>query len=415
MIKSNIDSICFVSKITEINPIEGADKIEQVKCGDYSCISLKGANTIGELVILATTDAVIPIDLSEKLNITNYLRKGNRVKTIKLKKNWSECLIIKPKQVPDISDTLVEGEDMEKSLGIFKYEEPDIEIVQKIPRAYFRWNKIHKIGMWRSYYNYQKNQLVRYLTKIHNNPNFKIYFKFPNIKNAPNVFEPNELITIQRKIHGSNARYLMNSKGEFYIGSHRVVKDAKIKQNPIKQFLHKLFIKEGGYYKTNIWQEMSDKYQIESKLLSFLNNHNNQPGKLLPTSWKEAFINDIEIYGEVYGEGVQGIYDYSIKGRELALFDIQINGKYLSPHEVTGLLMDLELPMVTVYSVGTTYKDFLYEKDRILSMKIPNSNLPEEGVVIKSLIQGEGNLKAVKCVSPNYLEYAAKNEISDFH
>lgn len=385
MIKSNIDSVCFVAKITEINSIPEADKIEQVKCGDYSCISLKGANTIGELVILATTDAVIPMDLSEKLNITNYLRKGNRVKTIKLKKTWSECLIIKPGQVYSIiQPELFEGRDMEKELGIFKYEEPEKIITTS---------------------NGKK-------VRIKDNPEFRIYTKFPNIKNVDNMFEPNELITVQRKIHGSNFRcgivpclkhswwkkllakigLIKLQEKEYIYGSHRVNISYRNKYT--------------GFYGENIYRKMSEKYNIEQKLWKYLNSIQ---------TYNDQVIHSFEIYAEVYGSGIQGEYNYGLNDQELACFDIQINGKYLSPYEVESVLKELELPMVEVYSVGMSYDYFIKEKDRFLSMKIPNSKLYEEGVVLKSVIQGESNLRAVKVISPYYLEYCAKNDIPENH
>ncbi len=43
--------------------------------------SLKKENFAGSLVAIATTDAIIPQELSEKMGVTSYLRKGERVRT----------------------------------------------------------------------------------------------------------------------------------------------------------------------------------------------------------------------------------------------------------------------------------------------------------------------------------------------
>ena len=55
----NNNSVCFVARINEIKPIEGADKIEQGVIGGWNCIIQKGQYKVDELVAVATTDAVI--------------------------------------------------------------------------------------------------------------------------------------------------------------------------------------------------------------------------------------------------------------------------------------------------------------------------------------------------------------------
>ena len=56
----NNNSVCYVGKVTEIKAIEGADNIELAVVGGWNAIVKKGAQTVGELVVVATTDAVIP-------------------------------------------------------------------------------------------------------------------------------------------------------------------------------------------------------------------------------------------------------------------------------------------------------------------------------------------------------------------
>jgi hypothetical protein len=74
----NNNSVCYVARINEIKPIEGADNIEQAVVGGWNCIIQKGQYTEGGLVVIATTDAIIPQNLAEKLNIVNYLRKRSK-------------------------------------------------------------------------------------------------------------------------------------------------------------------------------------------------------------------------------------------------------------------------------------------------------------------------------------------------
>ena len=38
----------------------------------------KGAHQVNELVVCATTDAVIPSEISDSIGVTNYLRKRSK-------------------------------------------------------------------------------------------------------------------------------------------------------------------------------------------------------------------------------------------------------------------------------------------------------------------------------------------------
>lgn len=222
----NINSVCFVAKISKIIQIPDAQNIEQAIIGGWNCIIQKNQYSEGGLVVVATTDAVIPQELSDAMSVTNYLRKGQRVKTVKLRGVYSECLIIPLKYIPKGNiNTYTEGTDMMEVMGITKYEPP----VKTIQLASGR-----KI-------------------KYKDNPNFHVYYKFPNLKNVQGMFTEEDEVEITRKIHGTSARYGISKKVkltlldkiklklnkmfsiggdswkwieyEFYIGSHNVVKD----------------------------------------------------------------------------------------------------------------------------------------------------------------------------------------------
>jgi RNA ligase (TIGR02306 family) len=219
----NNNSVCYVAKINEIKPIEDADNIELAIIGGWNCITKKGEYKIDDLVVVATTDAIIPESLSDHMNVTNYLRKGGRVRTVKLKGVYSECLIIPNKFI--FTGYYKEGSDMMDKLSIHKYEPP----VKQIQLASGKTRKCRE------------------------NLDFGVYYKFPNLKNVVGMFTVHDMVEITRKIHGTSSRYgiikkvnltlydkirlyLNSTLGiggdswkwcgyEFYIGSHNVVKD----------------------------------------------------------------------------------------------------------------------------------------------------------------------------------------------
>ena len=75
----NLNSVCYVGRIGEIRPIEGADNIELAIVSGWHAITKKGQYNVGDQVIIAITDAVIPLAISDEMGVTGYLRKGQRV------------------------------------------------------------------------------------------------------------------------------------------------------------------------------------------------------------------------------------------------------------------------------------------------------------------------------------------------
>jgi RNA ligase (TIGR02306 family) len=375
----NQNSVCYVARINEIKSIPGADNIEQAVVGGWNCIIQKGQYAEGGLVVVATTDAVIPQELSDAMNVTNYLRKGQRVRTVKLRGTYSECLIIPismaTKTTGYANTKWDEGEDMMDVLKIFKYEPPAVEV------------------------QLSSGKKIKY----HQNPNFGIYYKFPNSKNIPGMFNEDDEIEITRKIHGTNARYGIVKKAklslwdkvrrffgdkwvefEYVYGSHNVEKGSDSQ----------------GFYSTDVWKTIADKYNIRENLWNFF--------KLTKDLYN--IENGIIIYGEIYGPGIQKNYDYGLKEIEYAGFDVSINGEYQSTSRSFVIHDMLKLNYVPILEFNLWSEELLtkYTFDKIEGTKIPH-----EGVVIKAL---DGNRhKVAKVINPDYLIYGEKHDVGDSH
>ena len=376
----NLNSVCYVTTINEVKPIPGADNIEQVVAGGWNCITKKGEYNVNDLVVIATTDAVIPHELSDSMGVTNYLRKGGRVRTVKLRGVYSECLIIPIKYIPykGIPNEYFDGKDMMGSLGIFKYEPPAVQI------------------------QLASGKKIRY----HQNPNFGVYYKFPNAKNVSGMFTEDDEVQITRKLHGTNARYGIVKKTklsfwdklkkffrladewieyEYVYGSHNVEKGSDSQ----------------GFYDTDVWRTVADKYDIKNKLWRYVNRHT-----------PEFIGSGLVLYGEIYGPGIQKNYDYGLKEIEFAGFDIVVNGEYVTT-SVTQYLMEeyLNLPHVPILYVGQWNQE---TQDRYtFNNNIEGTKIPHEGIVIKH-VSGERN-KVYKCINPDYLIYGEKHDVGDSH
>jgi RNA ligase (TIGR02306 family) len=373
----NQNSVCFVATINEIKAIPNADNIEQVVVGGWNAITKKGEFKEGDLTVIATTDAVIPEAFSEKMGVTSYLRKGGRVRTVKLRGVYSECLIIPTKYIPGYGDRYQDGDDMMEKFGIVKYEPP----VKQIQLASGRKIK------WRD------------------NQNFHIYYKFPNLKNVAGMFTEEDLIEITRKIHGTNARYGIVKKGKLSFWD-KVKKFFKLADEWIDyEYIYGSHNCEKGsdsqgFYSTDVWRTIAEKYSIKEKLWSYIKNRNVEIGE------------GIILYGEIYGAGIQKNYDYGLTDIEFAGFDVKLRGEYLSTYDAWNLVKNhMELPYVEILHYGDWSQEI---QDKFtFNNFIEGTKVPHEGIVIK-YFTGDRK-KVAKVINPDYLIYGEKNDVGDSH
>ena len=377
----NNNSVCYVGKVTEIKAIEGADNIELAVVGGWNAITKKGEYKVGDLVVIATTDAVIPQELSDAMGVTSYLRKGQRVRTVKLRGVYSECLIMSKNTIPTLRKhpTISEGEDLMETLGIFKYEPPAVQVQLASGRK----------------------------IKYHQNPNFGVYYKFPNLKNVAGMFTEEDVVEITRKIHGTNARYGIVKKTslsfmdkvkkffrlggewieyEYVYGSHNVEKGSDSQ----------------GFYSTDVWRTIADKYKIKQKLWELVKE------EYTP----EELGAGIVLYGEIYGAGIQKNYEYGLTDIEFAGFDFTEDGTYFNPTMARSAINKImELPYVEELYFGPWSQEV--QDKYVFNNFIAGTKVPHEGIVIK-YETGQRN-KVAKVINPDYLIYGEKHNVGDSH
>lgn len=382
----NNNSVCYVAQINEIQPIPGADNIELAVVGGWNCITKKGEFTSGDNVIIATTDAVIPQELSDSMGVTNYLRKG-RVKTVKLRGVYSECLIIPfsyAKEATKFANTKWDtGDDMMNVLKIYKYEPPATMI---------------QLGGGR-------------VKKYHQNPNFPIYYKFPNQKNVPDMFNEMDSVEITRKIHGTNARYGIVKKSklslwdrvkiyfgdkwagyEFLVGSHSVEKGSDSQ----------------GFYDKNVWYDIAYRYDLKNTLINCIKILFGRSSIDLESTIGSGFV----IYGEIYGPGIQKNYDYGLTDIRFKIFDIQINGEYCNVDDAYNIVRNLMiLQYVDILYKGPWSKNI--QDSFVFNNFIEGTKIPHEGVVVKC-VTGDRH-KISKVINPDYLIWGEKHDVGDSH
>lgn len=339
-------------KIAE--PAHNSDYLERIEFEEiaYEAISQRGSYATGDRVLFVPGDSVLPFDLGEKLNVTNYLSRG-RVKTIELRGNRSEGLIIPLDIAKPYRD------------HILKWENP--------PRV---------------------STGGRIYSKEYCPAAFKRFPRMPRIQNSPNRFRLGEAILISEKLHGMSIRFgclekpsrgwLLDGlrdflyaatrlpvfdKWQYYVGSHNTVR------------------REPVGYKSNAWWDMFREH-IEGKI---------EKGEVF--------------YGEVYGPGIQKgfSYDEAVPNVRLFMMVTQNGTKTVDPLEASRIAKARGLEWVN-YHVGT-YKDI--KSLRSLS-EAPSSYTDKhirEGIVIVSASNGH---KMAKFLNFNYLS-KDDNERTEYH
>jgi hypothetical protein len=245
--------------------------------------------------------------------------------------------------------------------------------------------------------------------KYKDNPNFHVYYKFPNLKNVAGLFTEKDTVQITRKIHGTNARYGIVKKSklsfwdkvkkffgladkwinyEYVYGSHNVEKGSD----------------SNGFYSTDVWRTIDEKYGIKAKLWKYVKDMQH------PDSIGEGFI----LYGEIYGAGIQKNYEYGLTDIEFAGFDIKKNGEYIETRIVEWLLPSgdmIGLPHVEVLYDGVWNQEV--QDKYTFNNFIEGTKVPHEGIVIKH-ISGDRK-KVAKVINPDYLIYGEKHDVGDSH
>lgn len=170
-----------VTTIEKITPHTNADALELAHVLGWQLVVRKGEYSVGDKIVYFPIDTVLPLALSEKLNVTKYLSK-QRIRCAKLRGEPSFGLAIRPDQDWPV------GENVADYYGATKYEPP------LRPQA----------G-----------------DMLPPHPLFVSYTDIENMRNFPAIFTPGEEVILSEKIHGSNAR-VGRIDGEWMAGSMEV-------------------------------------------------------------------------------------------------------------------------------------------------------------------------------------------------
>ena len=321
--------LASIRRISDLSPIEGADKIELATIDGWKVVVAKDVNhKIGDLIVYCEVDSFLPIEPEfEFLRKSSYKKmadgnEGFRLKTIKLRGQISQGLILPLKEAydvfkrntPNMDMGWFEGLDVTEMLNIVKYEPP-------VPAQLAGQVK----GLFPSFLKKTDEERIQNLTK-----------EFPIYKLAK--------FYVTEKLDGSSVTY---------------------------------YVKDGVF-------------GVCSRNLDLLEDENNTMWKFaITTGLRERMVGlgkNIAVQGEIIGEGIQG-NPYKRIGQTVKIFngfDID-KYDYLSLDSLLELTKVLELKTVPILDLDFTLPETI---DELLLMaegkSILNIKTEREGLVIRS-------------------------------
>jgi RNA ligase (TIGR02306 family) len=127
---NTVRKLASIRPITYIKPIEGADAIEcAIVDGGWPVVVKKGEYKVGDIAVYFEIDSWVPHELAPFLSKGQDPReyngvKGERLKTIKLRGQVSQGLLLPLECLGSIANDVSVGEDVSHILNIQKWEPP---------------------------------------------------------------------------------------------------------------------------------------------------------------------------------------------------------------------------------------------------------------------------------------------------
>lgn len=363
--------LASVQKIIDLQPIEGADRIECATVLGWTCVVAKGKHTIGELVVYLEIDSILSNELLKSQGLWDEAknrgclgRSGYNVLTTRRFKGCLAQGLIIPLEKGPGSFTYAEGSDLTGVLNITKYERfAEVEHEVGPANKQKKWQKklIHKFKPAIFFLSKYIPFFERFIGSGGPFPGFIPKTDQTRIQNLTKVWDKLQHLDyeITEKMEGTSSTYFYY-KGDYGMCSRNL----RLSNANPKHF-----------------GQVQKKYEIFKKL-------------------KKAKKN-IAIQGEIIGPGIQGNY-YKLKAFELKIFDIYLidEKRQATPFERLEIIRKLGfdyndhapiLPLRDIDLKTKSIQDILDMADR---KSVINPEVNAEGIVFKAM-KSDASFKAI--------------------
>lgn len=348
--------LAYMARISNIKPIDGADKIVLVQVNDgWDVIAKKEEFKVGDLCAFFEIDSRVPSDNPAFSFLAN---RDYKIKTYKLSKfGVTSAGLALPLSTLNLNGYSL-GDDLTDVLNVEYAVKEDNDRKAKSTRKKSPWMKF---------------PLFRWL-----------YFKFKKIKEKDDAF-PSIYISKTDEERIQNMPYILKNKNPF-VATEKI--DGTSTTYLLVRKRRKFYIcsRNRVIFGDSIYTENEARYEIRKHLNEYLNNN--------------PSIKWVCIQGESYGEGWQS-NPLKIKGHDFAAFNfIDSNKGRWGSLEAKKMLEQWGIPWVPIVNPNFILPDTVDELLLIANGKsLINKDLLREGLVFRSL---DGKI-SFKAVSPEYL------------
>ena len=285
--------LAYIARVTEIVPIEGADRVEVAKIQGWTCMVAKGAFQVGDLGVFFEADSKVP----EKEPFLFMEKRHYKVKVQKFFKGTviSDGLLMSFADFGWKDGKYAEGDFLTKELGITYAEAEDnkrkANSTDKYKKMAQRHPKLFQNPIIKKVYktNFGKKVLFLFFGKKKDKKGGWPVGRFPGVsktdqercENMTWVLSDKTPFIVTQKCDGTSGTFILERKGkkkfEFYVCSRNVRMESPAQ--------------ECFYGNNNYYWDAAIKYDIENKMKQYLLTHPN----ITFVCWQ----------GEICGPGIQ--------------------------------------------------------------------------------------------------------------
>lgn len=406
--KNNIRELCYITKINDIKPIEGKDRVECAVVGGWTIMVRKDQFKIGDLGIYFEIDSKAP-----ETEPFKFLEgKHYKIKTQKYGKFYSQGLLMSAEDFGGFqyqnedgqfylhfdknsyfkeNIDFAEGDFLTEKLGVTyavaednkrkAKSNPDAKINAaltrhpKIAKKYGKKIKNNKFLRWGFLLLFGRKKDMRdWPLEVRKTDEERIENRVWTLEDSNKVWIATE------KVDGSSTTFHLRrkkpfKKEEFFICSRNVVFNTPDKPNYYSDTIGK-----------NIYLDMAEKYNIKEVLQKLLDANPD-------AKW-------VTVQGETYGNKVQK-RDYGLKEQDFMAFNLIFShcGR-VNTITMKKILDEFNVPTVPIvrekYHLPSTIeelRDFVHNEPSLIDGEM------KEGIVFRSEDAGD----SFKCVDPEFL------------
>ena len=359
-------ALAHIELVHDIQPIDGADRVELIHVLGWQCVAGKGEFKEGDKCVYIEIDS--RVDVSKPVFEFMQAYDG-KVKTRKFRKQLSQGLALSlDKFDVDLSKYKV-GDDVTKVLGITKIQTDEEKRLAReardvrIDRVNARHKKFikSKLGKFLMRHKFTRNIILTLFggkrLKPKAFPDFISKTDETRIENIPQQLKNKKPLEVTEKLDGTSTTFFIKKKSgtkyEFGVCSRNV---------------RQLDEKQACFHEYNIYWAMANKYNVEDVLNRIALKYN----------YPEYIVLQGESIGRVQGN------PYKLETDDFYGFNFIINGKKMDSVEAKELMSHYGIKWVPILQTDFVCPDTMEEMKALSNGKsVINPSVLREGCVYR--------------------------------